>query len=112
MKNKLTLSVDKTTKETMNYINEGIGEILEDALQPNYDAQKKQSKELDALKTMVLEKITELTKIILENQTRNYKLLEEINEKLDYMNQPFFKRIIKKNPKDTNSQHDSNKENN
>ena len=47
---------------------------------------------------------------VIENQNRNFRLLEEINKKLNYISLPFYKRIIKKFQKENDTPSDINKE--
>jgi ABC-type transporter Mla subunit MlaD len=50
--------------------------------------------------------------IIIETQNRNSRRLEDIVEKLDYLSQPLFKRIMNKPRKENDSSPDANKEEN
>jgi len=61
---------------------------LHEALAENKDAMIEQIKSLEM-------KIDAISTVI-ENQNRNSRLLEEINEKLDNLSMPFYKRIMKK----------------
>ena len=75
---------------------------VKDTIAKNNDAMTAQIKLLE-------EKINAVSTII-ENQNRNSRLLEEINEKLDNLSMPFYKRIMKKFRKGKDTPSDTNKE--
>ena len=75
---------------------------LHEALAENKDAMIEQIKSLEM-------KIDAISTVI-ENQNRNSRLLEEINEKLDNLSMPFYKRIMKKLRKGNDTPPDADKE--
>ena len=96
----LTLSVDEATRETMYHINEGISDSLGEALEPTNDLINEMSGKADKILSSstdnlnVINGIKEAVSVIIENQNRNARSLEEITEKLSYLCLPFYKRML------------------
>jgi len=104
-----TLFVDEVTKKTMDFINDGIIDSVNDVLRST-DALKTIEKlageisvKLNTLIKDMKKNQRELMKAISEAQSTQLqeiksleKKLEEIAEKQDYLSLPFYKRILKK----------------
>ena len=124
MKNNFIVSVDEATKKLMDDINNGIVEVIEEAQETAQqelegmlsEVQTLQTKELKSLKASVVGKLSKLDEkadaiaLLVENQNRNTQLLEEIAEKLNYLSQPFFKRLFQKPQRGNKPTPDINKE--
>ena len=108
MKHELTVSVDEMTKKTMDYISEEICESLNDSLGAINKLVSELFGKLEEL-GQTSKSISEAQSKIIENQSRNTQLLEEITKKLNYLSLPFYKRIGKKN-RSNKTAPDTNKE--